>query len=93
MAVIKSLSQGKITLSAANDEVAGYFTPSLFRFIGATTLGHKAVLKDQGGNYIVFEAEASIIGDTIQMEYKSNKDINGFKLTTLGSGKVEIFLR
>jgi hypothetical protein len=93
MAVIKDLSIGKITLSAANDEIAGEFTPAFFRYIGATTIGHKAILEDQAEEHVYFEAEASVVGATVKQDYIGNRTVNGFKLTTLGSGKVEIFLR
>ena len=93
MSVIKDLHAGKITMDALNDELDGDFKPVFFRYIGATAAGHKAILEDFAENRILFESEANGANYTDILPYVSNRSVNGFKLTTLGSGKVEIYLK
>jgi hypothetical protein len=93
MSVVTDYKTGKITMDTLNDELPGSFHPSFFRFIGATTAGHKVILKDQAEERVVFESEANGANFTDIQPYVKKTAINGFKLTTIGSGKVEIHLR
>lgn len=93
MGVTTDFKTGRIIMDTVDDELPGKFVPSFFRYIGATTAGHKAILKDQDETHIVFESEANGANYTDIQPYVKETPINGFKLTTLGSGKVEIHLR
>jgi len=93
MSVVRDLKTGKITMDTVGDEMPGSFFPSFFRYIGATAVGHKAILKDQPEERVVFESEANVISYTDIQPYAKKTPINGFKLTTIGSGKVEIHLK
>lgn len=93
MAVTTDFKTGKITMDALNDEQPGSFVPSFFRYIGATAAGHQAILKDLAEEREVFKSEANGANFTDIQPYVKKTPINGFKLTTLGSGSVEIHLR
>lgn len=93
MAVVSDFKTGKIVMDTVGDEIAGSFTPSFFRYIGATAIGHTVILKDIDESHIVFESVANIESFTDLQPYMKKSPINGFKLTTIGSGKVEIHLK
>lgn len=64
------------------------------RWTGATTAGHQAILQDQNGNLFwesVADA-ANYVEESDFAKYNSQRNvINGFKVPTLGSGKLEIY--
>ena len=93
MAVTRDFKTGRITMSALSDELPGSFIPAFFRYIGATAVGHKVVLKNLAEERIVFESEANAASYTDIQPYLKKIPIDGFKVTTLGSGVVEIHLR
>lgn len=93
MGVTTDFKTGKITMDTVGDELEGSFTPSFFRYVGATAVGHQAILKDQPEERVVFESVANVENFIDLQPYVKKSPINGFKLTTIGSGKVEIHLR
>ena len=93
MAVTQSATD-VIRFGAAADAVTGLKLVQKFVWVGPTTAGHKLIITDTAGVvFLEWQACVADAGGTIDIDYhQKSARMEGIIVTTMGSGKVDVYL-